>query len=87
MKKLISVLIIAAFVILISCGCTTGEQEETEKKDIKRVGMVIKIEPEFIDEYKVLHADSKAGVQDLLAEAHMHNFSIFLHKFDDGNYY
>jgi len=33
MKKLIPVLIITAFVILISGSCTNGEQEETEKKD------------------------------------------------------
>jgi len=28
-----------------------------------------------------------AGVRDLLTEAHMHNFSIFLIRLNDGNYY
>ena len=57
------------------------------QKEIKRIGMVIKIKPEYIDEYKTLHADSNPGVRDLLVKANMRNFSIFLHKLDDGNYY
>ena len=57
------------------------------QKEIKRIGMVIKIKPEYIDEYKALHADSNPGVRDLLVKANMRNFSIFLHKLDDGNYY
>ncbi len=57
------------------------------KPGIKRVGMVIKIKPEQIDEYKALHADSNAGIRDLLVKANMRNFSIFLQKLDDGNYY
>ena len=43
-----------------------GVPENAGQKEIKRVGMVIKIKPEFIDEYKALHADSNAGVRDLL---------------------
>jgi L-rhamnose mutarotase len=49
--------------------------------------MVIKLKPECIEEYKALHADSNPGVRDLLVKANMRNFSIFLHRFDDGNYY
>jgi len=61
--------------------------EECQDKEVKRVGMVIKIKPEFIEEYKALHADSNTGVRDLLTEANMRNFSIFLHQLDDGNWY
>ncbi len=60
---------------------------EDTPKAVKRVGMVIKIKPEFIEEYKALHADSNPGVRDLLQKANMHNFSIFLHQLDDGNWY
>ena len=49
--------------------------------------MVIGINPEKIDEYKQLHADSYSGVRDLLTGANMRNFSIYLHQLDDGQYY
>jgi L-rhamnose mutarotase len=55
-------------------------------KPIKRVGMVVGFKPENMDEYKRLHADSNAGVRDLLGKYHMHNFSIFLHQID-GKWY
>lgn len=55
-------------------------------KPIKRVGMVVGIKPEKIEEYKRLHADGNAGVRDLLSKYHMENFSIFLHQID-GKWY
>jgi L-rhamnose mutarotase len=79
-----------AFVMLIgmaSNGCTTSQKGEIRKKEVKRVGMVIKIKPEYIEEYKSVHSDSNAGVRDLLIKANMRNFSIFLHQLDDGNWY
>ena len=54
---------------------------------IKRVGMVVGIDPEKIDEYKRLHADGNPGVRDLLSKYHLHNFSIFLQKMPDGKWY
>ena len=47
---------------------------------VKRVGMVIKLKPECIDEYRQLHDDSNPGVRDLLSNYNMKNFSIFLHQ-------
>jgi L-rhamnose mutarotase len=79
-----------AFVMLIGMtgtGCTTSQKEQSISKDVKRVGMVIKIKPEFIEEYMAVHSDSNAGVRDLLIKANMRNFSIFLHQLDDGNWY
>jgi len=46
----------------------------------KRVGMVIELEADKIDEYKALHADSNPGVRDLLRKYHIRNFSIFLRE-------
>lgn len=63
------------------------KKTDGSKKNVKRVGMVIKIKPEFIEEYRELHSDSNQGVRDLLTKANMHNFSIFLHQLDDGNWY
>jgi L-rhamnose mutarotase len=45
---------------------------------MKRVGMVVRIKPECVEEYRKLHADSHPGVRDLLTKYHLHNFSIFL---------
>ena len=55
-------------------------------KTVKRVGMVIGIHPDHIEEYKRLHADNKPGVRDLLRKYNMKNFSIFLTEID-GNWY
>jgi L-rhamnose mutarotase len=72
-------------------SCSTQQEEEVkttaERKVTKRVGMVIGMKPEHIEEYKRLHADDNPGVRDLLTIANMENFSIFMHQFDDGKYY
>ena len=77
----------ALIFLALVCGCTTHNPPEKVKNEVKRVGMVIKIKPECIEEYKAIHSDSNAGVRDLLIEANMQNFSIFLHQLDDGNWY
>lgn len=74
-------------IILIMCviiGCNQKEVAQTQK--VKRVGMVIGINPDRIEEYKSLHADDNPGVRNLLSKYHMHNFSIFLHEID-GKWY
>jgi L-rhamnose mutarotase len=87
MKKNQSIFLLLMLLAVLQPGCTTKVEKEVDKKVVKRVGMVIKIKPEYIDEYKALHADSNPGVRDLLTEANMHNFSIFMHRLDDGNWY
>ena len=87
MKNRNSLLCIAALILAISFSCNNAEEVESVKKEVKRVGMVIKIKPECIEEYKAVHADSNYGVRDLLIKANMRNFSIFLHQLDDGNWY
>lgn len=57
----------------------------TQEGPVKRVGMVIGIRPEKIEEYRRLHAGP--GVRDLLQAANFRNFSIFLCQLDDGRYY
>ena len=71
---LISILIVFAAAVVVSCVQNTPES----RKVTKRVGMVVGINPGMIDEYKRLHADSYEGVRDLLTKYHMQNFSIFL---------
>ncbi len=69
-------------VLAINTGCTTSNP-----KQIKRVGMVVGIDPDQIDEYRRLHADDYAGVRDLLSKYGMQNFSIFLQQMPDGQWY
>jgi len=69
-------------VLAINSGCATNKPQQ-----IKRVGMVVGIDPDRIEEYKRLHADGNPGVRDLLNKYHMHNFSIFLQKMPDGKWY
>jgi len=87
MKNSFSAIIILAFIFATMNSCIKVRKVEDTKKNVKRVGMVIKIKPEYIEEYKAVHADSVYGVRDLLIEANMRNFSIFLHQLDDGNWY
>ena len=81
-------------IVLMATACMQKESEtdknskaSKEATEIKRVGMLIKLKPQYIEEYKALHADTNPGVRDLLVKANMRNFSIFLHQLDDGNYY
>lgn len=57
-----------------------SNQLRTTENDVKRVGMVIRLRPECMEQYLELHAKSNPGVRDLLAKYHLTNFSIFLHK-------
>ena len=87
MRKVASALLVIVFVSGLIKGCGNNSIEQDSMNKVKRVGMVIKVKPEYIDEYKALHVSSNPGVRDLLTKANMHNFSIFLHQFDDGNWY
>ena len=91
MKSKSLLLIMVSILIFAFLSCSKQQEGEStvvaEKNVTKRVGMVIGIKPEVINEYKKLHADGNAGVRDLLTIANMENFSIFMHQFDDGNYY
>ena len=57
-----------------------SKQIDIKGIEVKRLGMVIKLRSECIEEYLELHADSNGGVRDLLAKYHLKNFSIFIHQ-------
>jgi L-rhamnose mutarotase len=63
---------------LLAVGCAN--------MPVKRVGMVTQLRADQLDEYKRLHADSNAGVRDLLSKYHMRNFSIYLQQIE-GKWY
>ena len=47
---------------------------------MQRMGMVIGIKPEKIDEYKRLHADTWPSVLAKIAECQIRNYTIFLRE-------
>jgi L-rhamnose mutarotase len=46
---------------------------------MRRYGMVTKVRPEKLDEYKRLHADPWPGVLDMIRQCNIRNYSIY-HK-------
>lgn len=53
----------------------------------KRFGSVIGVRAEKLDEYKRLHAAVWPEVASAIRDANIRNYSIFLRKLPDGNYY
>jgi L-rhamnose mutarotase len=54
---------------------------------MKRYGMVVGLKEEKLAEYKKLHAAVWPGVLKMIQECHIRNYSIYLHRLDDGQYY
>ena len=60
---------------------------DVSPRKVQRYGSVIGLRPEKIEEYKKLHAAVWPDVLKMIKEAHIQNYSIYLRKLDDGNYY
>jgi L-rhamnose mutarotase len=56
-------------------------------KPPQRYGSVIGLRAEKLPEYKRLHAAVWPEVAKAIHQAHIRNYSIFLRKLDNGNYY
>ena len=85
------IIIVSIYGLMCARDTDNGEKSNNESgshviNNVKRVGMVIGIKPEMIEEYKKLHVDSYPGVRDLLTKYHMQNFSIFLSQIEDKWY-
>ena len=63
-RRILLFSILVWLTLIILSGCV----QQQPKKNIKRVGMVVGINPDVIEEYKRLHADNHAGVRDLLTK-------------------
>lgn len=88
-KKTPLIFMVILAMTFYSCSQNTSPIDSSgmDETKVKRVGMVVRLNEDMIDEYKRLHADDNPGVRDLLTKYNMRNFNIFLHKLDDGNYY
>jgi L-rhamnose mutarotase len=54
---------------------------------MKRYGMVLRLRPEKVEEYKRLHAAVWPDVLKMIAGCNIRNYSIFLRTLDDGRPY
>lgn len=54
---------------------------------MKRYGMVNRLRSESIEEYKSLHAAVWPDVLRTVRQCHIQNYSIYLRRLDDGQYY
>jgi L-rhamnose mutarotase len=54
---------------------------------MKRYGTVIGLRPEKLQEYKRLHAAVWPDVLKMIRRCHIHNYSIYLRRLDDGRPY
>ncbi len=54
---------------------------------MKRYGMVIRLHPDKIEEYKRLHAAVWPDVLRMIRQCHIRNYSIFLRTLEDGQPY
>lgn len=54
---------------------------------MKRFGSIIGVRAEKLEEYKKLHAAVWPGVLQMIKRCHIQNYSIFLRRLPDGNYY
>jgi L-rhamnose mutarotase len=91
-NSLLVILILTGLSGLTSCksGNQRGnkvDNSDQSKQDVLRFGMVIKLDSAKMNKYIALHADSNFGIRDLLQKYNMRNFSIFMTKLEDGNYY
>jgi L-rhamnose mutarotase len=76
-----------AILLIVAAFFAAAHYAKTASPPAVRYGMVIGIKPDQLSAYKALHAASNPGVRDLLEKHNIHNYSIYLQKFDDGKYY
>ena len=91
-KSIFRIVIVTGLYVFTSChpenkNTNVDKNEIKLNPEVKRIGMVIKLDSSRMKEYLSLHADSNAGVRDLLEKYNLRNFSIFITTLDDGNYY
>ena len=79
MKKIIWFLFFSLFTIQ---ACSLKTEEPVNEDQVRRYGWIIKVKPEKLVEYKALHADPWPGVDSMLKECNIRNYSIY---YRDGN--
>jgi L-rhamnose mutarotase len=73
-------------ILMLTTSCCANAAE-TEPKQPARYGSVIGFHTEKLDEYKKLHAAAWPVITKIIGECNIRNYSIYLRKLPDGNYY
>lgn len=68
--------IICVFLLPIQACCDNNEEEAAERS-VTRYGSVIRVKPEKLDEYRALHANPWPGVNKMIRECNISNYSIY----------
>jgi L-rhamnose mutarotase len=73
--------------IIMSSTITLPATPDAQEKHPPRYGSVIRLRAEKLAEYKMLHASIWPAVAKAVRDARLRNYSIYLRKLPDGNYY
>ena len=76
-------LLLACCCVVLAVNAAAGEPA----KEPVRFGKVIEVKAEKLDEYKRLHANCWAEVEQAMDDAHIRGMSIYLRKLPDGKHY
>ena len=68
---------IILLILLPVLACVNKTDEPAEEKEAIRYGQVIMVKPEKLDEYMALHADPWPGVNKMIRECNIRNYSIY----------
>jgi len=69
--------IICLSLCLFLSGSCSGDSNKASEAYVTRYGTVIRVLPEKLEEYKALHAQPWPGVNRILKEVHIRNYSIY----------
>ena len=58
-------------------SCSRGVKSIPQEETVARYGSVIRVKPGMLEEYKALHAEPWPGVNKMLKEVHIRNYSIY----------
>ena len=84
MRIMLVTIVMAA---LCAVACSPKAAETAKKKAPARYGSVIGVRAEKLDEYKKLHAAVWPEVLKMIKTCNIQNYSIYLRKMPDGQYY
>ncbi len=74
MKNLFRILVLF---LIATHSCSDKTALEEKEKTAVRYGWIIKVKSEKLEEYKALHAHPWPGVNNMLKESNIRNYSIF----------
>ena len=72
-----NILLIIMVALLPFQACRNETDEHKDKVNVARYAWVIRVKPEKLEEYKALHANPWPGVNKMLKDCNVSNYSIY----------